>query len=231
MVAIELRWPVRSALRARNSEIAGCGNLGAPPRPPFCLSMSPDRSSAAWSRSVGVGPCRGGGRKSTQMVQQGDAVVLDAIGMLGHRAGDRCEHLDEGGAAVARFLREIGAAPDRFAFGRQEHRQRPPALLSHRLQRRHIDGVDVRPLFAVDLDVDEEPVHDLGRGRVFEAFMGHDMAPMTGRIADGEKDRSVQALRFGKGFAGPMAANRPGCRHAAGDRGWSRCEGDCRAWT
>ena len=40
--------------------------------------------------------------------------------------------------------------------GRQEHGQRPAALLAQRVQRRHVEVVDVGAFLAIDLDVDEQ---------------------------------------------------------------------------
>ena len=53
---------------------------------------------------------------------------------------------------------------ERHAVGRQEHRQRPAAAaLRKHLVRELVDLVEVGPLLAVDLDVDEERVHRRAR--------------------------------------------------------------------
>ena len=44
--------------------------------------------------------------------------------------------------------------------------------------------VQIRPFLAVDLDVDEELVHDLGSGRILEGFVSHDVTPVACRVAD-----------------------------------------------
>ena len=62
------------------------------------------------------------------------------------------------------------------------------------MQRRHVDLVDVGPLLAVDLDVDEQLVHHRRGGFVLEALVRHDVAPVAGRIADREQDRLAGAL-------------------------------------
>jgi hypothetical protein len=67
----------------------------------------------------------------------------------------------------------------------------------------HVDLVDIRPLFAIDLDVHVELVHHLGGRGILEAFMGHDMAPMAGGITDREQDRAVRAASFLQGFRRP----------------------------
>ena len=117
------------------------------------------------------------------------AVLLDLLRLLAKQPGDLVQHVDEAGPAVARRSREIGAAPDRLALGREKHGQRPAALLAEMMQRRHVDLIDVRPLFAIDLDVDEQLVHDARGGVVLEALVRHHVAPVAGRIADREQDR------------------------------------------
>src|SRR4051794_16976143 len=93
------------------------------------------------------------------------------------------EHLLEAWQAMARLGWEVGAAIERLAFRRQEGRHRPATMAGHRLHRLHINRVEIRALFAIDLDIDEVFVHDRGRFRIFKAFMSQDMAPMTCRIA------------------------------------------------
>ena len=72
--------------------------------------------------------------------------------------------------------------------------KRPAALLAHQGQRMLVDLVEIRPLLAIDLDVDKELVHQLGDRRILEALMRHDMAPMAGGIADRQQDRLVRRL-------------------------------------
>src|SRR4051812_35238623 len=87
-------------------------------------------------------------------------VVGDPLGLDLEDARDLPEELHEARPAVSRLLWKIRPAPERLAIGRQEHGERPAALLSEQLQRAHIDMVDIRPLLAIDLDIDEELVHD-----------------------------------------------------------------------
>ncbi len=128
---------------------------------------------------------------SASAASQRRAVALDLVGLLLEQARHLAQHVGEGGPAVFRLLREISAAPERLALRREEHRQRPAALLAEVMQRRHIDLVDVGPLLAVDLDVDEQLVHHRRDARVFEQLVRHHMAPVAGRIADREQDRLV----------------------------------------
>jgi hypothetical protein len=115
----------------------------------------------------------------------------------------RVQHLREAGHAVARLGREVRAAVERLAPRRQKDGHRPAAVASHRLDGVHVDRVDVGPLFAIDLDVDESLVHE-SRGRlVLEAFMLHDVAPVARRIADAQQDRLVFGARSGQRFLAP----------------------------
>ena len=116
------------------------------------------------------------------------------LGVIGPRDGS--QDVDEGGPSKACLLRKIRAAPERFAGRRQEHGQRPTARLIEGVKRRHVDLVDVGALFTVDLDVDEEFVHHRGDTGIFEALMSHDVAPVAGRVADGEQDRLVESPCF-----------------------------------
>src|SRR6202011_5981438 len=88
---------------------------------------SADHDLALWPRAFG--------KPSDQRAP----ALIDAIRLLPEDARDLAQHVGEGGPAVARGLREIGAAPHRLARPRAKHRQRPTALLADEVQRRHVD--------------------------------------------------------------------------------------------
>ena len=165
-------------------------------------------------------------RALRQPRHQRAAVLLDALRLLPVHALDLAQHVDEGRLAVARALGEIGAAPERLAGGREEHGERPAAVLAQQMQRRHVDLIDVGALLAVDFDVDEQIVHHARGGVVLEALVRHDVAPMAGRIADREQDRLVAALGLRQRVAAPTATSRRGCACAAGDTGSSPGQDD-----
>ncbi len=104
---------------------------------------------------------------------------------------DPLAELDEAEHAGAAVPREVGAGEERAPGGGAEDGHRPPALAGHRLRRLHVDVVDVRPLLAVDLHVDEAPVHHRRDVGVLEGLVGHDVAPVAGRVADRQQDRHV----------------------------------------
>ena len=77
------------------------------------------------------------------------------------------------------------------------------ALLTERVQGRHVDLIDVGPLLAINLDVDEGFVQIGRQTGVTETFMGHDVAPVTGGIADRKMHRDIADTRLGEGFGLP----------------------------
>src|SRR5699024_4360233 len=80
---------------------------------------------------------------------------------------------------------------------------RPAPRAGRGLNECHVDAVDVRPLLAIDLDRDEMPVEDPGQLAALEALMLHDVAPVTRRIADREKDGLVFAAGARKCLVAP----------------------------
>ncbi len=144
-------------------------------------------------------------REPVQGLAQRLDVLGDLVGLATMGFGDAAEHVLEAGAAVARGWRKIGAAPERLAIGREEHGQGPAAGFAEELEGRLIDGVDIRPLFAIDLDVDEELIHHPRGLGILEAFMGHHMAPMAGGIADRQQDRLACRACLGQRRLAPGA--------------------------
>ena len=144
-----------------------------------------------------------GNRIWTGLIEFRREPVFQRLGVLPHLrllvaidARDLLQHMHEGRPAVARLLGEVRAAPEGLGVGGEEHGERPAALLPELVQRRHVDGVDVRALLAVDLDVDEEVVHHARGLCVLEALMRHHVAPMAGGVADREQDRLAGTLGF-----------------------------------
>ena len=78
-----------------------------------------------------------------------------------------------------------------------------PPCSPEQMQRIHVDLVDVGPLFAIDFDVDEQLVHHARGGFVLEAFVRHDMAPVTRCVADRQQDRPIAALGLGERVRSP----------------------------
>ena len=79
----------------------------------------------------------------------------------------------------------------------EEHGQRPAAAaLGEQVVGGLINLIQIGALLAVHLDVDVQLVHDARGVRVLERFMSHDVAPMTGRVADGEQYGFLLTPRF-----------------------------------
>ena len=144
----------------------------------------------------------------------GERVRLDRgdelVGLLGHvvaavrpHVGDRVHDPREAGHAAAVGRREVRAAVERAAVGREEHGHRPAALAGERLHRVHVDGVDVGPLLAVDLHVHEQPVHRRGDVGVLERLVRHHVAPVARRVADRQQDRLVLGRGPGQRLLAP----------------------------
>src|SRR5690606_20101452 len=129
--------------------------------------------------------------RSYKTLQQGHSVNVYAVSVAAVDVVNCHQYVDKARPTPTRLLREVGAAPERFAGWSEEHCQRPAALLPKCMKSRHIDLVDVRSFLPVDFDVDEMLVHDCSDGRILEALVGHDVAPVAGGIANGEQDRFV----------------------------------------
>ena len=63
--------------------------------------------------------------------------------------------------------------------------------------------VDIRPLLPVNLDVDIQAIHQLGRCGILEGFVRHDMAPVASGVTDREQDRAAERVRLGQGRGTP----------------------------
>jgi len=55
----------------------------------------------------------------------------------------------------------------------------------------HVEIINVRALFTVHLDVDKVFIQFLGDLLFVKARASHDVAPVAGRVADGNEDRFV----------------------------------------
>ena len=136
--------------------------------------------------------------------QQRRAVLLDLFRLLAEQPRHLAQNIGESRPPVALLLGKISSAPHRLRLRREKHGQRPAALLAQQMQRVHVDLVDVRPLLAVDLDVDEQLVHHGGCAFVLERLVRHHVAPVAGGVADREQDRPIAALGLGQGLRPPL---------------------------
>ena len=141
------------------------------------------------------GGAANGAREFVRVLEELTAAVAPGV-------VDRPAHVEEAGHARPRLLRKVRAAVERPAFGVAEHGHRPSAASADGLDGIHVDRVDVGTLLSVDLHVHEQVVH-ARRDLVLEALVGHDVAPVTRGVADGEHDGLVLGLRLGERLVAP----------------------------
>ena len=205
----------RSPRRRQSSRSVGCGNFGAPPKPPNCAieagaQVADQRGHRRRRTERPGGPPAPAACAPSAFTTSASCAAISARFSLPER-GDALAKIGKRRHAVARLLRKVGAAEERRAVGREEHGQRPAAgALREHLVRALVDLVEVGPLLAVDLDVDEQAVHHRGDRRVLEALVRHDVAPVARRVADREQDRLVLAARPRRAPRRPTGTSRPG---------------------
>ncbi len=148
----------------------------------------------------------GGRRRESAGERGGDPAAggLDLVALRPPRLRDGAQELGERGRPVPRGGREVRARVERAALGGEEDRHRPAALTRERLGGAHVDRVDVGPLLAVDLDVDEAVVHQPGDARVLERLVRHDVAPVAGGVPHGEQHRHVPITGLVEGLLTPL---------------------------
>jgi len=131
---------------------------------------------------------------------------LDEVaGLLEQLAAAVAPGLADGGEQLEeRPLRVVRAAVEGTAVGSEEHRHGPAAVAVDGLDGVHVDGIDVGPLLAVDLDAHEPLVHGRRHLGVLEALVGHDVTPVAGRVPHREEDRLV----LGSGLSERLVAPR-----------------------
>ena len=121
-------------------------------------------------------------------IHQAPGLLADVVALRPPGLGHGEQELGERRHAMARLRGEVRPCIERLAVRGQEHRHRPAALAGHRDGGVHVEGVDVGPLLAIDLDVDEVLVHQSRRGRALERLVRHHVAPVAGAVADREED-------------------------------------------
>ena len=104
---------------------------------------------------------------------------------------------------VAIDRREIRASVEGLALRGEKHGQRPTPASGQHLHRVHIDLIHVWPLFTIDLDVDEELVHQRGDLLILERLVLHHMAPVASRVPDAQQNWLVLGLRLRERFRSP----------------------------
>ena len=175
------------------TEPAGAWVVAVPERPRGLHPARRGESSARARRSFGRG-----------------VDLLERARTLEHRLAPmlpglrhRHHHAPERGHAVAILGRIVRATVERHSLRREEHRHRPAPVTGDGLHGLHVDGVDVRALFTIDLHVHEQVVHDARGGLILERLVRHHVTPVTRGVPDAEQDRLVLGHRARKGLRPP----------------------------
>ena len=116
----------------------------------------------------------------------------------------RREDFPERGMPWSVCRRVVRAGIEGFPVGGEEHGHRPAATTRERLDRVHVDAIDIGPFLAIDLDVDEVAVHHFGDVRVLERLVRHDVTPVARGISHGQQDGQIASARLGKRFLTPL---------------------------
>ena len=196
------RWRARSRRRcasdaSRNSSVEAGGNFGACPKPPHCGSNCAVSARRLAEQRLGqrlVRRLRFGARLHCLGERAGlpDDVAAPRRGQASETATSTWRKLGSpcrgsaGSTCRRRTARPLGVR--KTVIGQ-------PPLPGQRDDGVHVDRVEVGPLLAVDLDVDEALVHQRRGGRVLERLVRHHVAPVAGRVADREQDRLVLRAR------------------------------------
>ena len=114
------------------------------------------------------------------------------------------EDLIEARHPVLRGRGIVGPSKDGLSLRRQDDGHRPtPIAPVEGLNHRHVNLVDVGALLSVHLDADVMLVQIVCDSCVFEGFMGHDVTPVAGGIANAEQDGFIVRLCRLKSFCTP----------------------------
>ncbi len=182
--------PLRKFRRTRQPSMLAIHSVGNAPHEVTDLLLGRHREATAI-------------RLLAQRIDEALGIVGDVLGLVLKGFGDPHEYRHESWPAVTGIFREIRAAPKRPCIAIEKHGQRPSALFAKPVKRAHVNRVDVGALLAINFDVDVKAVHDLGSGGILETLVRHDVAPVTRRVADRQKDRFARPLGFGQRFRSP----------------------------
>jgi hypothetical protein len=132
------------------------------------------------------------------------AAVLADLGRLLTIGGQkRGQHPAKRWPTPAIVRRIVRPAEERLTRRQKEHRQRPAPAFIEQLQRLLIELIDIGMLLSIDLDADKVLVQLRRCLGILERLMGHDVAPVTGRVSDRQQHRLVLGPCPRKGFLAP----------------------------
>ena len=136
----------------------------------------------------------GGEQAPVDRLHQVLGVLLHVLCSVVEGVGHADQYPAKAGHLPVVFRRKVGASIEGQTLRSEEHGHRPAAAPGKRLHCRHIDAIQVGPLFPVHFDVDKVFVHNLGGVGVLKGLPFHHVAPVTGRISYAEEDRFVLGM-------------------------------------
>ena len=95
------------------------------------------------------------------------------------------DHVQHAYSSVSGMFGKVGSGKKRFFVRCHDNGQWPAATAGHHGTDGHVNGINIGPLFAIHLDTDKGVIEQSGNRFIFKRFPLHDMAPVTGGIADG----------------------------------------------
>jgi len=104
---------------------------------------------------------------------------------------------------MARHRRPVGPPIEGMTLRREKDRHRPASAPGQCLHGCHVDLIQVGALLAVHLDADKVRVQQPGDLLILERFVCHHMAPMTGGVANAQKDGFVLGAGPQQGLLSP----------------------------
>ena len=135
--------------------------------------------------------------KTSRAFGNGCAILFPAFGNLFE---------DGPKARPAPFInrRKVRAGKIGLLVRRQKNRHGPAAVsLIHGDGGLHVDLIEIRAFFTVNLDADVVTIHERGDLVVLKRFPLHDVAPMTGGIPNGQEERLIFFLGQIESFLSP----------------------------
>ena len=118
--------------------------------------------------------------------------LLEHLGpLVGPGLAERLHDPAEGGHPLALDWWEVGPGVEGAPVGRAEDRHGPAARPGQGLGGRHVDGVEIGSLLAVDLHRNERLRQVSRRVGILEALVRHDVAPVARGVPDGHEEGLV----------------------------------------
>src|SRR5262249_23027392 len=108
--------------------------------------------------------------------------------------GDRIENRGKAGHPVSITGGKVGSTEEGLLLGRKKYGERPAPGTPHDLHDELVNVIEIRTLFAIDFDANEELVHARGDRLVLERLALHHVAPVARRVTNRQKDRLVLGL-------------------------------------